>query len=81
MPTFVPAMEALSAWMKQKLGGDISGYMARAQGPKIIGYKVETLAGVEEEAKAWMLPNRYLKFNQNDAALAYECLALLTWAA
>lgn len=75
LQTFVPAMDALSAWMKQKLGGDIWVYMARAQGPKITGYKVETLAGVEEEAKAWMLLNRYLKFNENDAALAYECLA------
>ena len=55
-----PLMKELSAWKKQKLGGDLWGYMAYMVGPEIANYKVEELAQVEEESKAWRLLNRYL---------------------
>lgn len=72
----VPAMEELSAWMMQKLGGDLWAYMAYTVGPEITNYKVEELVQVEEESKAWRLLNRYLMFASEFHGMERTCECL-----
>ena len=72
---FIPEIQKLSAWMKQKLGGDLWAYMAYMLESPIANYRVEELVRVEEETKAWLLLNRYLKFGKKNSPPTFMCLA------
>lgn len=77
MHKFVPAMEGLNAWMKQKLGGELAVHMAFMLGSNVADYTMKELVQVKEELKAWLLLNRYLKFRSGweYEKPTYKCLA------
>ena len=73
---FIPIVNSLGTWIKQRIGVDAAFwyYLANYLRDQIVKYDPQELGEIRDEAMAWMLLNRYLKFGTGRMD-TFKCLA------
>jgi hypothetical protein len=73
---FVPMTKSLGKWIRQRISGDstVWYYLTGYVGIGILKYDAQLLDKFGEEAKVWILLNRYLKLASSKEERTYECL-------
>ena len=77
MQNFIPMVSSLGTWIKQRIGaGAVLWYhLAKHLGDQIVKYDPQELGKIRDEAIAWTLLSRYLKFEGRDRSNIRHCLA------
>ena len=74
---FLPVVGSLETWIRQKIGAGAAFwyYLAKDLRDQIVKYDPQELSKIRDEAIAWMLLNRYLKFEVWNRLNTLPCLA------
>ena len=77
MQNFIPVVSSLETWIRQRIGaGAVFWYhLAKYLKDQIVKYDPQELGKIRDEAIAWMLLNRYLKFEVGNYNDTFKCLA------
>src|ERR1700731_4020848 len=77
MQNFLPVVNSLEAWVRQRIGAGAAVwyYLAKYLRDQIVKYDPQALGKIRDEAVAWMLLNRYLKFEEQNRLNTLRCLA------
>ena len=77
MQNFLPVASSLQMWIKQRIGAGFVFwyYLAKRLGDQIVKYDPQEVGKIRDEAIAWTLLNRYLKFKVWDRSGTLRCLA------
>ena len=76
LQNFVPMVKDLGKWIRQRIGTDdaIWFHLAGYLGDMIVECNMRELGEIEEEVKAWVLLNHYLKLDESAKGIACGCL-------
>ena len=74
---FIPMVSSLETWIRQRIGAGAAVwyYLAGYLGGQIVKYDPQELGKIGDEAIAWALFNRYLRFEVWDRSNIRHCLA------
>ena len=77
MQNFIPVVNSLEAWIKQRIGAGAAPWyhLAKYIKAQIVRYAPQALGQIRDELIAWMLLNRYLKFEARNYNGIFKCLA------
>ena len=74
---FIPVVNSLETWIRQRIGAGAAFwyYLAKRLGDQIVKYDPQELGEIRDETIAWMLLNRYLRFEVRNYNGVFKCLA------
>ena len=74
---FIPLASSLGTWIKQRIGAGAAFWyhLANYLKDQMVQYDPQELGEIRDEAIAWMLLNRYLKFEERNCNDTFKCLA------